>query len=86
MRKLFKENYVDLPESEEDLTKELKAENEELKDKTDELLKDNEKLAESVVRLTRQSKIDKVASEMFLTESERFKIATSKLLSEKTLS
>lgn len=86
VRKLFKENYVDLPESEEDLAKELKAENEELKDKQDELLKDNEKLAESVVRLQRQIKIDKVAADMFLTESERFKTATEKLLSEKKLS
>lgn len=83
LRKLFKENYVDLPEAEEDLAKDLKAENEELKDKMDEALKDNTKLAESVVRLQRTIKVNNVASNMFLTESERFKAASEKLLTEK---
>lgn len=86
VKKLFKENYVEIPESEEELTKELKAENEELKDKADELLKDNVKLAESLLRMTRTAKVQKIASEMFLTDSERFKNATKTLISEKKIS
>ena len=82
LKALFKENYVDLDENEEEIVADLKKENDELKNKADELVNEVSQLQESVVKLKREKEINSIAKDMYLTESERFKSASDKLLTE----
>lgn len=72
MRKLFAENYIEIPEEKLDVLEQLASRVEELEEKLNETINDNIELSTEIKEQTKAKIISQVAEDLTITQKEKF--------------